>query len=59
MTLLMQSNRAALVYADEKYSVLLKRGEKYRKFIEALELKSVPFEIFGSKGEVKPSLCGW
>lgn len=58
-SLLMQSNRAALVYADEKYSVLLKRGEKYRKFIEALELKSVPFEIFGSKGEVKPSLCGW
>lgn len=58
-SLLMQSRRAALVYSDEKYSVLLKRQDRYSEHIEQLELKSVPFEIFGPKGEVKPSLCGW
>lgn len=58
-SLLMQSNEAAAVYADDRYTVLLKRGPKFDDLISRLELKRVPFEIFGTKGEIKPSLCGW
>lgn len=58
-SLLMKSGLAAVVYTDDRYSVLLKRQERFAGLIAKLELKSVPFEIFGKDGEVKPSLCGW
>lgn len=58
-SLLIASGKAAVVYSDTKYSVLLKRQERFAVLIEKLEIKDVPFVIFGPKGEVLPSLGGW
>lgn len=59
VSLLMQSRRAALVYADTRYAVLLERSEKYQSVIAKHEINKVPFEIFDEKGRLKATLCGW
>jgi hypothetical protein len=59
VSLLMQSRRAALVYADTRYAVLLERSAKHQEVIAKHEIDKVPFQIFDEKGRLKATLCGW
>lgn len=56
---LMQSGLAALVYTDERYSVLVKRVDRFSDLIRRREIKTLDLEILDKDGNVKPSLCGW